>query len=84
MTVRKTISFTKRHDDWLTSQIASGKYTSDSEVARDLIRQQQEREDKFNALKTAIQDGIGSGVSDRQVPDIMREVEERLRADGKL
>lgn len=81
MTVRKSISFTKRHDDWLKSQIASGKYTSDSEVVRD--RQQQEREGKFDALKTAIQDGIGSGISDKQVPDIMREVEERLLADGK-
>jgi antitoxin ParD1/3/4 len=84
MTVRKSISFTDPHDDWLKSQISSGKYTSDSEVVRDLIRQQQEREDKFYALKAAIQDGIDSGISDKQVPDIMREVEARLRADGKL
>ncbi len=84
MTVRKSISFTDPHDNWLKSQISSGKYTSDSEVVRDLIRQQQEREDKFHALKAAIQDGIDSGISDKQVPDIMREVEARLHADGKL
>ena len=84
MTVRKSISFTEPHDNWLKAQIADGKYTSDSEVVRDLIRQQQEREDKFHALKAAIQDGIDSGISDKQVPDIMREVEARLRADGKL
>ncbi len=47
MIVRKSISFTDSHNHWLKTQTASGKYTSDSEVVRDLIRQQQEREDKF-------------------------------------
>lgn len=84
MTVRKSISFTPPQDDWIKSQIASGKYTSDSEVIRDLIRRQQEREDKFEELKAAIQEGIESGVSDRTVPQIMKDVEDRLRADGKL
>ena len=36
------------------------------------------------ALKAAIQEGIESGVSDRTVPDIMKDVEARLRADGRL
>ena len=36
------------------------------------------------ALAAAIQEGIESGVSDRTVPDIMKEVESRLRADGRL
>lgn len=84
MSVRKSISFTAPHNQWLKSQITSGKYTSESEVVRDLIRQQQEREDKFFALKNAIEAGIDSGVSDKKIPDIMQEVESRLRADGKL
>ncbi len=36
------------------------------------------------ALKAAIREGMESGVSDRTVPDIMEEVEARLRADGRL
>ena len=36
------------------------------------------------ALKAAIREGLESGVSDRTVPDIMQEVEARLRADGRL
>ena len=36
------------------------------------------------ALEAAIREGIESGVSDRTVPDIMEEVEARLRADGRL
>lgn len=84
MTIRKSISFTSPQDDWLKSQIANGKYTSDSEVIRDLIRKQQEREDEFQELKAAIQNGIESGVSEKTLPQIMKDVENRLRADGKL
>ena len=84
MTIRKSISFTPPQDDWIKSQIASGKYASDSEVIRDLIRRQQEREDQFDALKAAIQDGIESGVSTKTIPQIMQEVENRLRTDGKI
>ena len=36
------------------------------------------------ALRVAIREGIESGVSDRTVPDIMKDVEARLRADGQL
>ena len=84
MSIRKSISFTDPHDAWIKAQITSGKYTSDSEVVRDLIRRQQEREDQFSTLKAAIQEGLESGISDKTVPQIMKNVEERLRADGKL
>ena len=36
------------------------------------------------ALAAAIQVGLESGVSDRTVPDIMKAVEARLRAAGRL
>ena len=39
---------------------------------------------RFQALKTAIQEGIDSGVSDRTIPAIMEEVEARLRDEGRL
>ena len=35
-------------------------------------------------LKAAIREGIESGVSDKTVPDIMENVEARLRARGRL
>ncbi len=43
-----------------------------------------ERSPQDRALKAAIREGIESGVSDETVPDIMDEVEARLRADGRL
>ena len=43
-----------------------------------------EQDRRVRALKAAIREGIESGVSDRTVPDIMEDVEARLRADGQL
>jgi len=83
-TIRKNISFTPQQDEWIKAQIATGSYNSDSEVVCDLIRKEQERNDKFIALKMAIQEGFDSGISTRTVPQIMEEVENRLRDNGEL
>ena len=83
-TVRKTITFTDLHDEWIKAQIAAGHYTNDSEYIRDLIRRDRQRNRKYETLKTAIQEGLDSGPSDKTVSVIMDEVEARLRSDGCL
>jgi len=83
-TIRKTITLTDQQDQWIKSRIEAGAFTNDSEYIRDLVRRDQEKSAKFLALKTAIQEGLDSGVSDKTVPQIMEEVENRLRADGRL
>jgi antitoxin ParD1/3/4 len=83
-TVRKTVTFTQQQDNWIKSQINAGKYTNDSEYLRDLVRRDQAKKGKFNTLKSAIQTGLDSGISEKSIPDIMNEVEKRLRADGRL
>ena len=83
-TVRKTITLTDTQDQWIKAQIATGAFTNDSEYIRDLVRGDQERNAKFLALKAAIQEGLDSGISDNTVPQIMDEVEARLKADGRL
>lgn len=83
-TVRKTISFTDQHEAWIKARIASGDYASDSEYVRDLIRRDQQENEKFQTLKAAIVEGLESGKSSRGVKDIMRDVERRLRDNGTL
>ena len=78
-TIRKTISFTDQHDAWIKARIAS-----DSEYVRDLIRRDQQEHERYMALKTALTEGLESGISERNVQDIMREVERKLRDHGKL
>jgi len=83
-TTRKTITVTEQQDHWIKAQIESGGFTNDSEYIRDLIRRDQEENAKFQALKSAIQEGLDSGASKRTVSQIMEEVETRLKADGRL
>ena len=83
-TVRKTITLTDQQDRWIKARIAGGGFTNDSEYIRDLIRRDQEQSARYRALEAAIQEGIDSGVSDKTVPQVLEEVEARLRADCRL
>ncbi|MFY0598636.1 MAG: type II toxin-antitoxin system ParD family antitoxin [Cyclobacteriaceae bacterium] len=83
-TVRKTVTFTDQQDKWIKAQISAGEFTNDSEYLRHLVRIDQSKNSKFIALKTAIQEGIDSGLSESTIPDIMKEVESKMKADGRL
>lgn len=83
-TIRKTLTFTDQQDKWIKSQIEAGEFTNESEYVRHLIRTDQARNSKFIELKTAIQEGLDSGVSERTISEIIKEVEERMKADGRL
>lgn len=82
-TTRKTITVTAQQDKWIKSQIKRGHFTNDSEYIRDLIRRDQDRT-QLQVLKDAVQEGLDSGVSERTVPQIMKDVERRLKANGRL
>lgn len=60
-TVRKTITLTGPQDAWVKSQIDAGHYTNDSELIRDLIRRDQERNAEIEAIRAALIDGENSG-----------------------
>jgi antitoxin ParD1/3/4 len=38
----------------------------------------------LKGFQNAITEGMNSGLSNKTVPDIMKEVEERMQADGRL
>jgi antitoxin ParD1/3/4 len=79
-TVRKTLTLTDQQDEWVKAQIARGDFTNDSEYIRDLIRRDQERHTKLDALRDTIQDGLACGVSEKTLGEIWREAEQRDRA----
>jgi len=83
-TVRKTVVLTEEQERWIKDQVAAGEFATDSEYIRELVRRDQEENGKLQSLKSAIQKGLDSGVSDKTVPQIMEEVETRLRANGRL
>ncbi len=82
--MRKTITIPDAMEDWVKAQIESGRYGNDSEYFRDLIRRDQEKRQAEHAARALIRQGLDSGISDKSVPDITREVEDRLRRNGKI
>lgn len=74
-TVRKTITLTSKQDAWIKAQIERGDFTNDSEYIRDLVRRDQERALRFEALERRIAEGLDSGVSGRTLADIWAEAE---------
>lgn len=47
--------------DWVQAQVDDGKYASSSDYVRDLIRKDQQQQDKLMTLQAAITLGIESG-----------------------
>ena len=83
-TVRKTITLTDKQDEWIKSQIKYGGYTNDSEYIRHLVRQDQNQNAEFFKIKLAIEEGLESGISDMDIPKIMKEVEDRRKNGDRL
>ena len=64
--------------NWVETQVKSGLYGNASDYVRDLIRKDQQDQEKIQALQSAITQGIESGISDRSMFDILKEA--RLKA----
>ena len=81
---RKTISMPDEMGEWVENRIRSGQYNNDSEYFHELVRRDQQRQEALGQLRRMLDEAEAGGVSTRQVPDIMRDVEERLRNNGQL
>ena len=81
---RASISITAPNDAWIQSQIASGEFSSRSEVVNDLIRKARKQEDDIETIRLALIQGEQSGVSNRTPEDIIDSVIEKQRANGTL
>jgi len=73
------VSIPDKLKGWAESRVAEGRYSSTSDYVRDLVRRDQEREEKLRALRAAIDEGLASGVSERTIEDIIAD---RRQRDG--
>ncbi|HKX79697.1 MAG TPA: type II toxin-antitoxin system ParD family antitoxin [Novosphingobium sp.] len=80
MTTRKTITVSDQQDEWIKARIGTGAYTNDSEYIRDLIRRDQERYAKIEAMQKLIDEGIASGISARSMDEIRADARARLNS----
>ena len=74
---RKTITVTQQQDAWIKSQVNSGSYGNDSEYIRDLIRKDHEQKQKLEALRSALTAGEKSGISKRNMQDVLKDAKKR-------
>jgi len=58
---RKTITLTERQECWVKAQIESGHFGNDSEYIRDLIRKDQQGQERLATLRKALEEGEASG-----------------------
>jgi antitoxin ParD1/3/4 len=63
--------------EWVESQIARGHYSNASDYIRDLIRRDQEYQDKREILVKALRAGEKSGIAKRTLDDIWKDIKAR-------
>lgn len=63
--------------EWVEAQARAGRYSNASDYVRDLIRRDQERADRINALQQLVDEGFESGVSNRSKADLLEAARKR-------
>jgi len=56
--------------EWVEAQTQTGRYANASDYVRDLIRKDQERNDKIAAMQRFVDDGLKSGAGHRSRDDL--------------
>ena len=77
------ISIPDKLKGWAESRVAEGRYSSTSDYVRDLVRRDQENEEKLRRLQAAIDEGLASGVSERDPFDYLAELRAGLRGGSE-
>ena len=73
------VSIPDKLKGWVESRVAEGRYSSTSDYVRDLVRRDQEQEERLWALRAAIDEGRASGISKRDPFDYLEELRAGLR-----
>lgn len=63
--------------DWVEAQTETGRYANASDYVRDLIRKDQERNDKIAAMQRLVDDGLNSGIGNRSKDALFAEAVKR-------
>jgi len=80
-----SISLPDDIDAYVERRVEEGAYASASDFVQALIRQDRDsRPLTMDALYERLDKSLASGVSTRQLPEIMAEVKARLKANGHL
>ncbi|MDX8502583.1 type II toxin-antitoxin system ParD family antitoxin [Mesorhizobium sp. VK4C] len=66
--------------EWVEAQTETGRYANASDYVRDLIRRDQERNDKIAAMQGFVDEGLKSGIGRRSKDELFAEAVNRAKA----
>jgi len=66
--------------DWVEAQTKTGRYAKASDYVRDLIRKDQERNDKIAAMQRFVDGGLKSGIGSRSKDDLFGAARARVES----
>lgn len=64
---------------WAETRVAEGRYSSTSDYVRDLVRRDQEAEEKLQRLRVMIEEGLASPETDATIDSIIADSRARRR-----
>ncbi|PZN99168.1 MAG: type II toxin-antitoxin system ParD family antitoxin [Hyphomicrobiales bacterium] len=67
---------------WVERQADSGRYGNSSDYVRDLIRRDQERQEKIAEFQRLIEEGRASGISTRSLAEVREAARKRAKEMG--
>lgn len=79
MTKNTSITLGDHFDAFISSQLASGRYSSASEIVRAGLRLLEDSESKLQALRQMLIQGEESGIADYNYQDFLSELDEQKR-----
>lgn len=69
---------------WVEAQAETGRYANASDYVRDLIRKDQERNDKIAAMQRLVDEGLASGISSRSMDEILADARARAEKQSPI
>ena len=78
MAKNTSITLGEHFDGFIANQIGSGRYSSASEVIRAGLRRLEDEERKLSTLRSLIEEGRASGVTDYSYDSLMQELDNEL------
>lgn len=78
MAKNTSVSLGGHFDEFITKQVADGRYGSASEVIRAGLRKLEDEEQKLETLRALIKEGKASGVAEYSYEGLMKELDTEL------
>ena len=82
--IKKSITVTDQQEKWIQSQMASGKYGTDSELIREALREKQMRMNEIDYIRAKLIEAEEGGFSKRTADEILAKSKEEMQRDGDL